>query len=100
MKKISYQKMADTIIAKRKEKNLTQAQLGEMTGINRGMISRLEGLDYLPSIDQLQAIAEALEFEITDLFEEDKLVSGKTVLDKKYNIAVAGTGYVGLSIGR
>ena len=98
MKKISYQKMADTIITKRKEKNLTQAQLGEMTGINRGMISRLEGLDYLPSIDQLQAIAEALEFEITDLFEEDKLVSGKTVLDKKYSIAVAGTGYVGLSI--
>ena len=98
MKKISYQKMADTIIAKRKEKNLTQAQLGEMTGINRGMISRLEGLDYLPSIDQLQAIAEALEFEITDLFEEDKPASDKAVLDKKYNIAVAGTGYVGLSI--
>ena len=94
MKKISYQKMADTIIAKRKAQNLTQAQLGEMTGINRGMISRLEGLDYLPSIDQLQAIAEALEFEITDLFEEDKPASDKTVLDKKYNIAVAGTGYM------
>ena len=98
MKKLSYQKMADTIIAKRKAKNLTQAQLGEMTGINRGMISRLEGLDYLPSIDQLQAIAEALEFEITDLFEEGEPESPKTVLDKKYNIAVAGTGYVGLSI--
>ena len=77
MKKISYQKMADTIIAKRKEKNLTQAQLGEMTGINRGMISRLEGLAYLPSIDQLQAIAEALEFEITDLFEEGEPESPK-----------------------
>lgn len=46
MKKISYQKMADTIIAKRKAQNLTQAQLGEMTGINRSMISRLEGLAY------------------------------------------------------
>ena len=30
MKKISYQKMADTIIAKRKEKKLTQAQLTEI----------------------------------------------------------------------
>ena len=40
MKKISYQKMADTIIAKRKEQNLTQAQLAEMTGIHRAMISR------------------------------------------------------------
>lgn len=59
MKKISYQKMADTIIAKRKEKKLTQAQLADMTGIHRAMVSRLEGLDYIPSIDQLQAIAEA-----------------------------------------
>ena len=53
MKKISYQKMADTIIAKRKEKKLTQAQLADMTGIHRAMVSRLEGLDYIPSIDQL-----------------------------------------------
>ena len=93
MKKISYQKMADTIIAKRKEKKLTQAQLADMTGIHRAMVSRLEGLDYIPSIDQLQAIAEALGFEVTDLFVEDK-----PALDKKYNIAVAGTGYVGMSI--
>ena len=93
MKKISYQKMADTIIAKRKEKKLTQAQLADMTGIHRAMVSRLEGLDYIPSIDQLQSIAEALGFEVTDLFVEDKPTP-----DKKYNIAVAGTGYVGLSI--
>ena len=70
MKKISYTKMADTIIAQRKELKLTQAQLAEMTGINRGMISRIEGLDYIPSIDQLHAIAEALHFEVIDLFEE------------------------------
>ena len=67
MKKISYKKMADTIIAKRKEQKLTQAQLAKMTGIHRAMVSRLEGLDYIPSIDQLQAIAEALGFEVTDL---------------------------------
>ena len=98
MKKISYQKMADTIIAKRKEQNLTQSQLAEMTGIHRAMISRLEGQDYIPSIDQLQAVADVLGFEVTDLFEEEKPVVNKPVLDKKYNIAVAGTGYVGLSI--
>ena len=98
MKKISYQKMADLVIAKRKEKKLTQAQLAEMTGIHRAMISRLEALYYIPSIDQLQAIAEALGFEVTDLFEEEKPAATKPVLDKKYNIAIAGTGYVGLSI--
>ena len=98
MKKLSITKMADTIIAKRKEQKLTQAQLAEMTGINRGMISRLESCDYTPSIDQLQSIAEVLNFEVVDLFEDDKAVSNKPVVDKKYNIAVAGTGYVGLSI--
>lgn len=50
MKKLSITKMTDTIIAKRKEQKLTQAQLAEMTGINRGMISRLESSDYTPSI--------------------------------------------------
>lgn len=54
MKKLSITKMADTIIAKRKEQKLTQAQLAKMTGINRGMISRLESCDYTPSIDQLR----------------------------------------------
>lgn len=62
------------------------------------MISRLESCDYTPSIDQLQSIAEVLNFEVVDLFEDDKAVSSKPVVDKKYNIAVAGTGYVGLSI--
>lgn len=69
-----------------------------MTGIHRGMISRIESLDYIPSIDQLHAIAEVLNFEVVDLFEETKPTDDKLVLNKKYNIAVAGTGYVGLSI--
>lgn len=98
MKKLSITKMSDTIISKRKEAKMTQVQLAEATGINRGMISRLESCDYTPSIDQLQAIAEVLHFEVVDLFEDDKSVVHKPVLDKKYNIAVAGTGYVGLSI--
>lgn len=98
MKKISYKKMADTIITKRKKQKITQAQLAKMTGIHRGMISRIESLDYTPSIEQLHAIAEALGFEIIDLFEDNITPVNKPLIDKKYNIAVAGTGYVGLSI--
>ena len=98
MKKISYQKMADMIIAKRKEKKLTQAQLAEMTGIHRAMVSRIEAQEYIPSINQLQSIAEALDFEVTDLFKEEENTVSKISIDKKYNVAVAGTGYVGLSI--
>lgn len=91
-------KMADTITSKRKECKITQTKLAELTGINRAMISRLESCDYMPSIEQLEAIAEVLHFEVTDLFEEERTASEKPVLDKKYNVAVAGTGYVGLSI--
>lgn len=98
MKKLSMKKMADTITSKRKECKITQTKLAELTGINRAMISRLESCDYMPSIEQLEAIAEALHFEVTDLFEEERTASEKPVLDKKYNVAVAGTGYVGLSI--
>ena len=98
MKKLSIRKMADTIISKRKDLKISQARLAEMTGINRVMISRLESCIYTPSIDQLQAIAEVLGFEVVDLFEEEKETVQKTIPNKKYNIAVAGTGYVGLSI--
>lgn len=97
MKKLSIEKLAKTLASKRKEKNITQAKLAEITGINRAMISRIESLDYTPSIDQLQGLAEVLGFEVVDLFKEEKKKKYQ-VLDKKYKIAVAGTGYVGMSI--
>ncbi|WP_236786057.1 nucleotide sugar dehydrogenase [Anaerococcus ihuae] len=98
MKKLSIEKMAKTVADKRKEKNITQTKLADLTGINRTMISRLESLDYTPSIDQLQKLGEVLDFDVVDLFVEEKREVRKDFLDKKYNIAVAGTGYVGLSI--
>lgn len=98
MKKLSMDKLVNTVINKRKAKGLTQVQLAEATGINRAMIGRLENSDYIPSIDQLQRLGENLGFEVTDLFVEEEKTPKDMVLDKKYRIAVAGTGYVGLSI--
>ena len=102
MKKISRALLVDTVTSKRKEQNLTQAQLAEATGMNRSMIGRLENGEYTPSLDQLEALGDVLGFELTDLYEADTAsraqTTGKPTLDKKYNIAVAGTGYVGLSI--
>ena len=69
MKKLSQDKMITTIINQRKSKKITQVELSEETGINRGMIGRLENNDYIPTIEQLQAIAEVLDFEVVDLFE-------------------------------
>ena len=98
MKKLSMDKLVNTVINERKTKGLTQVQLAEATGINRAMIGRLENSDYIPSIDQLQRLGENLGFEVTDLFVEEEETPKDMVLDKKYRIAVAGTGYVGLSI--
>ncbi len=97
MKKLSIKLLADTIIAARKEKNLTQQQLADLTGINRAMISRVESLDYIPSIPQLEILGETLHFEPFSLFVAEPKTSATNTLPSM-NIAVAGTGYVGLSI--
>lgn len=99
MKKLNIDKMIDTMINHRKEKNMTQGQLSQLTGIHRTMIGRIENKDYIPTIEQLQNLGEALDFEIVDLFEdENKNTKKQNQLNQRYNIAVAGTGYVGLSI--
>ena len=97
MKKLSAQLLADTVTARRKAMKLTQAALAKTTGINRALLSRLESKDFMPSIEQLQALAEALHFDPTDLFvETGNEVPVQTV--SSCRIAVAGTGYVGLSL--
>ena len=42
MKKLSMQLLADTVVSRRKAMKITQAQLSKTTGINRGLLSRLE----------------------------------------------------------
>ena len=108
MKKLSVDKLVKTIHTLRKEKGLTQAQLADATGINRAMIGRIENKDYIPTVDQMQTLGEALGFEVVDMFVDDAFAcvsdaaeektSTHTTVDKSYNIAVAGTGYVGLSL--
>ena len=115
--------IADLVSTKRKNKKLTMVQLSEMTGINRAMIGRLENEEYMPSLEQLVALSNALEFDITEAFSKtnscntansaagmngqagaggslagDSDTAAATSSPRKYNIAVAGTGYVGLSI--
>lgn len=97
MKKLSRSLLSDLVSSARKAKNMTQQQLANLTGINRAMLSRLEKQDYLPSIPQLEALAEVLEFEPDSLFVEEKKESSFEKVSP-LNIAIAGTGYVGLSI--
>lgn len=96
MKKLSTAILAEIVETKRKAAKMTQAQLAEKTGINRAQLSRLEQEDYYPSIPQLEALGEALDFDLDDVFINT--VSKKIESPSPLNIAVAGTGYVGLSI--
>lgn len=96
MKKLSTAQLADTIIRLRKQQHMTQAQLAAETGINRSLVSRMEKQDFMPSIDQLEALGDVLHFDITELFISDLPV--KYPSPSPLKIAIAGTGYVGLSI--
>lgn len=95
MKHISLKLLAETVSSKRKSLGLSQSALAEKTGISRSMFTRLEQADYSPSVDQLLALSEVLGFECTDLFVEEE---AEQVSVKRRKIAVAGTGYVGLSL--
>ena len=72
MKRLSQEKMIEIVKQLRKSKGLTQEQLSVETGINRQMIGRLEKKEFMPSIPQLEKLAEVLEFDIPDLYVENK----------------------------
>ena len=93
---LSLSLLSETVISRRKALRLTQAQLAQRTGISRPTLSNLENGTYTPSIAQLEALASALGFDLTELFVEQ---SGEDIpVDRCYKIAVAGVGYVGLSL--
>ncbi len=95
MKHLSLKLLAETVSSKRKALGLSQTALAEKTGISRTMFTRLEQQDYSPSVDQLLCLSEVLDFDYKDLFVDDA-IEVKQIKRKK--IAVAGTGYVGLSL--
>ena len=68
MKKLSTALLADIVQSKRKSLKMTQAQLSELTGINRAQLSRLEQEDYCPLIPQLEKLGDVLDFDIDDVF--------------------------------
>lgn len=99
MKKLSQKRLAELVLFSRKAKKMTQQQLAEATGINRTMLSHLEAGEYIPLIPQLEALSETLEFDLTEVFlDQDPAGNNKLEKVSPLKIAVAGTGYVGLSI--
>ena len=65
-------KIADKIHEIRKNKGLTLAQLGDATGLSKGLLSRIENNQVSPPIATLSKIARGLEVPIGIFFEEDE----------------------------
>ena len=106
MKNLSLPLLSTTVSSKRKSLNISQAKLSELTGINRALISRIESGEHAPSINQLMALSEILGFNAMDMMTDPAtkaespctISASKSTHNKSYSIAVAGTGYVGLSL--
>lgn len=96
MKKLSTAKLADTVANSRKKLKMSQQDVTDKTGINRALLSRLESEDFMPSIPQLEALGDVLHFDPVDMFED--VSEASLASPSPLNIAVAGTGYVGLSL--
>ena len=56
----------------RTEKGLTLMQLSVMTGISKTTLNTIENGQTSPTLRQLDAIAAALDVNITDLFNSDR----------------------------
>ena len=61
----SLERLSNIVATRRRSMKLSQAQLSEATGLNRATISKIEQGDYTPSIMQLQALSQALKFDMT-----------------------------------
>ncbi|NLC03826.1 MAG: helix-turn-helix transcriptional regulator [Tissierellia bacterium] len=70
MRTLSVEKLAETVTKLREEKGHTKEELGNLTGINRIMIGRIEREDFMPSIVQLEELGKVLEFDIIEMFTD------------------------------
>lgn len=62
----------------RKEKNLTQEQLGEILGVTNKTVSRWENGNYMPPVEVLQQLSEFYNITINEI------LSGKRLNDSDY----------------
>ncbi len=74
-----YMNIGEKITALRKEKNLSQTDLGKAAGVSREIIGRYERNEVLPSIEVAEKIADVLEISLDYMAGNSK----KAPVDKK-----------------
>lgn len=58
-------KLIEKLVEIRKEKNITQQELAEATGVSQQAISRLEQEKHIPKMDTFIKILDGLDLELT-----------------------------------
>ena len=96
MKKLSRALLAAVVQDHRKAMQLSAEEVARKCSMPFAAFSGIENGEILPSLDQLEALSALLQFDITDLYQEAG--PGRIPVIRKYKIAVAGTGYVGMSL--
>jgi len=76
-------KIADKIRQIRKSKGLTLAQFGEIVGLSKGLLSRIENNQVSPPIGTLSKISQGLEVPIATFFEDAEEDNKRYTVTKK-----------------
>lgn len=69
-------KIGEFIAALRREKNLTQDELGKRLGVTNKTISRWENGNYMPNIEMLQMMSKEFDVSINELLCGERLNDG------------------------
>ena len=96
MKRFNLDKFSKDIYKLRKENKYSQAYIEEKTGISRIILGKMERGEFQPSIEKLEVLCELYNLDPLSFFTEEG--KEKKSQNEPMSIAVAGTGYVGLSL--
>lgn len=70
---MNQEKIGEFIAELRKEKKMTQAELGEKLGVTNKTISRWENGNYMPDISLMQSLCEELGISINEFLSGERI---------------------------
>ena len=85
------QKIGSFLAALRKEKNLTQDELGAQIGVTNKTISRWETGNYLPPVEMLQTLGDTYGVSINEILNGERISDGNYKDISEQNIKSALT---------
>ena len=85
------QKIGSFLAALRKERNLTQDELGAQIGVTNKTISRWETGNYLPPVEMLQTLGDTFGVSINEILNGERISDGNYKDISEQNIKSALT---------